>query len=207
MRGLLNIALCLVLLGSFSMLPAQYGLPDTLAPQAAPDTLLLYNVDSAEVRLADFKDKKALVLIFTSNHCVYSKKYEDRVMQTATDYIAKGFAFALVNSNSPELSQEDRFDIMRQRAEEKKYPCPYLQDPGSRLAIALGVRKNPAAFVMIWKDGKPEIVYSGKIDDNPLMESRVEHHYLREVLEKINAGEMDAVEPVPAVGCPIKRLD
>ncbi|MEM7039185.1 MAG: redoxin family protein, partial [Bacteroidota bacterium] len=96
--------------------------------QTSLDSLVLENVDSSEVMLGQFKEKKALVLIFTGNHCVYSKKYEPRLTKMAAEYMEKDIAVCLVNSNAPEKSEDERMEMMRARAKEHAYPCPYLQD-------------------------------------------------------------------------------
>ena len=168
------------------------------------DSISLPNVDSTQVGLASFHEKKALVLVFTGNHCVYAKKYEDRLMMLAKDFTAKGAAFILVNSNSPELSQEDRFALMQSRAAEKAYPCPYLHDPNGRLANMVGATKNPEAFIFVYRGKAWELAYSGKIDDNPLMDTRVEQQYLRSAIDAILDG-LPAVSTQPALGCNIKQ--
>jgi thiol-disulfide isomerase/thioredoxin len=171
------------------------------------DSLSLRDTDSNLVRLSTFANKKALVLIFTGNHCVYSKKYEDRLIHIANEFSSKDIAFFLVNSNDPELSQDDRFALMRERAKEKAYPCPYLWDPTAALAKAIGASKNPEVFVVRKGEKSWEMLYSGKIDDNPLIEERVERKFLVEELNRIVAGDYGPATPVPAVGCNIKMKE
>jgi thiol-disulfide isomerase/thioredoxin len=171
------------------------------------DSLSLLNTDSVKVKLSDFAGKRALVLVFTGNHCVYSKKYEDRLIRIATEFMAKDLAFCLVNSNDPELSQDDRFALMRARAKEKKYPCPYLYDADGTLAKLVGATINPEVFVFKKGDKTWNMLYSGKIDDNPLIEDRVEKQFLTDVLGKIAAGDFSATPSIPAVGCNIKMKE
>lgn len=40
----------------------------------------LKNVNNQKVALADFKDAKGFIVIFTCNHCPYAKAYEDRII-------------------------------------------------------------------------------------------------------------------------------
>jgi thiol-disulfide isomerase/thioredoxin len=171
------------------------------------DSLTLRDTDSNLVNLAQFASNKALVLIFTGNHCVYSKKYEDRLIHIATEFMPKNIGFLLVNSNDPELSQDDRFALMRERAKEKSYPCPYLHDADGVLAKLLGATKNPEVFVVRKGDKAWELLYAGKIDDNPLIEERVERKFLVEELSRIVAGDYGPATPVPAVGCTIKMKE
>lgn len=180
---------------------AQTGAPN---PTPGLDSIALLNIDSNTVRLSGFRDKKALVLVFTGNHCVYSKKYEDRLIALARESAAKGAGFVLVNSNSPVLSQDDRFALMQARAREKGYPCPYLHDPQGTLAKMVGATKNPEAFIFVPKAGTWQLAYSGKIDDNPLMDTRVEQQFLRNALDAILAGQAPPPSQA-ALGCNIKQ--
>jgi hypothetical protein len=168
------------------------------------DSLSLLNIDSSMVSLQTFGTKKALVLVFTGNHCVYSKKYEDRLIRIANEYMAKDIAFCLVNSNDPELSQDDRWALMRDRAKEKNYPCSYLHDVDGKLAKLVGATKNPEVFVFRKNDSKWEMLYSGRIDDNPLIEDRVEHQYLVDALSRIVSGDYTPTKGESAYGCMIK---
>jgi hypothetical protein len=176
----------------------------TPVANARLDSICLLNVDSNKVCLDGFRDKKALVLVFTGNHCVYSKKYEDRLIQLARTCSAKGAAFVLVNSNSPTLSQDDRFALMQARAREQQYPCPYLHDPQGRLAKAVGATKNPEAFIYQASGTSWKLAYSGKIDDNPLMDTRVEQQFLRDALDALLAGQTPPPSQA-ALGCNIKQ--
>ncbi|MEY3444526.1 MAG: hypothetical protein RLZZ519_2807 [Bacteroidota bacterium] len=168
------------------------------------DSLSLRDVDSNLVSMKSFNEKKALVLVFTGNHCVYSKKYEDRLIRIATEFMAKEIGFCLVNSNDPELSQDDRWSLMRDRAKEKGYPCPYLHDANGALAKLMGATKNPEVYVLRRVEKRWEVLYSGKIDDNPLIEDKVQRQYLVEELSRIVKGDFAPVGSEPAVGCNIK---
>ncbi|HHG84694.1 MAG TPA: redoxin domain-containing protein [Bacteroidetes bacterium] len=171
------------------------------------DSLPLVNVDSSIIHLGDFRDRPAVVLIFTGNHCVYSKKYEERIIEIAKKYQEKGIAFLFVNSNSPALSTDDRLELMRNRAIEKKYPCPYVQDRNGALARGLGASKNPEAILGKWDEGEFLTLYSGKIDDNPLMANRVENHYLIDAIKKLLAGDHSPSQSVEPIGCGIKMQE
>ena len=40
----------------------------------------LINIDGKKVTMADYKDARGFIVIFTCNHCPYSKLYEDRII-------------------------------------------------------------------------------------------------------------------------------
>lgn len=171
------------------------------------DSLSLRDVDSNLVSMKSFSEKKALVLVFTGNHCVYSKKYEDRLIRIATEFMAKEIGFCLVNSNDPALSQDDRWSLMRDRAKEKGYPCPYLHDENGVLAKLVGATKNPEVYVLRRVEKRWEVLYSGKIDDNPLIEDKVQRQYLVEELSRVVKGDYAPVSSEPAIGCNIKMKE
>ena len=47
---------------------------------AAPDWSALPGIDDKNHALADFKDAKLVVLIFTCNHCPVATAFEDRIV-------------------------------------------------------------------------------------------------------------------------------
>jgi len=172
---------------------------------AGLDTIALPAVDSSSLfSLGKLHGKQAVVLVFTGNHCVYSKKYEDRLMALSREFAKENVSLVLVNSNAPELSPDDRLELMESRAREKKYPMPYLQDSQGRLAKLVGATKNPEAFVLVFKGGVWLKAYAGKIDDNPLMESNVEKNYLREAVRAVLSGQVPS-STQPAMGCGVKQ--
>jgi peroxiredoxin len=175
--------------------------------QTVVQDFTLKNVDGTNVSLSGYKLKKAVVVIFTGNHCVYSKKYESRVMNLAGKYESLGVQFLLINSNNPELSEDDNFDGMKLRAMEQGYTFPYLADEDQAVAKMMGAEKNPHAFVLAPIADGFSVVYSGLIDDNPLMEDAVNNHYLAAALDQVLNGSIGAQLPTPVQGCGIKGLE
>jgi cytochrome oxidase Cu insertion factor (SCO1/SenC/PrrC family) len=66
---------------------------------AAPD-FSLPGVDGKTYTLADFKDAKILIVLFTSNHCPTAQAYEERVKKIVDDYKPKGVALVGIQPNS-----------------------------------------------------------------------------------------------------------
>ena len=88
----------------------------------------LKNVDGKMVSMADFKDAKGFVVIFSCNHCPYVVAYEDRMIELHNKYAPKGFPVIAINPNDPEVQPQDSFEKMIERANEKKFPFVYLLD-------------------------------------------------------------------------------
>src|SRR5436190_16501230 len=66
----------------------------------APD-FKLPGVDGKTYSLANFKDAKLLLVLFTCNHCPTAQAYEARVKQIQADYKDKGLALVAINPNDP----------------------------------------------------------------------------------------------------------
>ena len=56
-----------------------------------PDFELL-STNGKKYSLDSFKDKKALIIIFSCNHCPYVQAYENRIIAIQKDYDEKGVA-------------------------------------------------------------------------------------------------------------------
>ena len=68
----------------------------------APD-FRLPGVDGRYHTLEEYSDAKALVIIFTCNHCPTAQAYEERMMDFTTDYKDKGVQVIAISPNSPLL--------------------------------------------------------------------------------------------------------
>lgn len=161
----------------------------------------LPNVRDGRVSLDDYSDKKeAIVVVFSCNHCPYVQAWEDRLIQMANDYADQGVAFILISSNDVTKYPADSPEAMRQRAEEKNYPFPYLYDESQAVARAYGAERTPEIFLF---DAEGRLRYHGAPDDN-YEESQMETPYLRNALDAVLAGEEVPTAETPPVGCTIK---
>jgi hypothetical protein len=59
----------------------------------------------------------------------------------------------------------------------------------AQLAKLMGATKNPEVFVLRRVEKNWEVLYSGKIDDNPLIEDKVQRQYLVEELSRVVSGD------------------
>ncbi len=143
----------------------------TLAIGAPAPDFSLPGVDGKIYSLADFKAAKALVIVFTCNHCPTAQAYEDRIIAFAKDYKAKGVDVVAISPNSPlgllyeELGYSDLNDdytAMQRRAEDKKYNFPYLYDGDTETAsLQYGPAATPHVFVF---DQERKLRYTGRLD-------------------------------------------
>src|SRR5438552_17526897 len=85
----------------------------------------LKGVDDKTHKLNSFADRKALVVVFSCNHCPYVQAYEDRMIQLQKDYSAKGVTLVSINSNDATGYREDSYPNMIKRAKERAFNFPY----------------------------------------------------------------------------------
>jgi thiol-disulfide isomerase/thioredoxin len=89
-----------------STFAADISFPTLPIGASAPD-FDLPGVDEKNYKLSDFKSSKALLIIFTCNHCPTAQYYQDRVNQIATDYNTKGVQVVAIMPNDPKSVRLD----------------------------------------------------------------------------------------------------
>ncbi|MBI1221538.1 MAG: redoxin domain-containing protein [Bacteroidetes bacterium] len=164
----------------------------------------LKNTDGNFVSLAGLKNTKGAIVIFTCNHCPYSKLYEQRIQDLDKMYASKGFPVVAINPTDPEMNPDDSFEEMVKRAKEKKYSFPYLVDEGQMVFPKFGANRTPHAFVLSKKEGKFYVEYIGAIDDNTKDGSKATHHYVEEAVNSLLKGKKPETTFTKAIGCSIK---
>lgn len=175
--------------------PTGYGIGDV-----ATD-FTLKNVDGKMVSLADFKDAKGFVVIFTCNHCPFAQKYEDRISALNDKYAKKGFPVIAISPSDPDMNPEDSFPEMQVRAKEKKFKFPYLIDEGQKIYPQYGATRTPHVFLL---DKNRVVKYIGAIDDNAMSPESVKTKYLEDAIDNLMAGQDVKTPLTKAVGCGIK---
>ena len=162
----------------------------------------LKNIDYQMVSSDDLTEtSKALIVIFSCNHCPYVQAWEDRMIALGKTYQPKGAAFVLINANDSVKYPEDRFDEMRKRATVKGYPFPYLHDETQEVARSYGATRTPEVFLF---DSQGILRYHGCIDDNYENPQAVRSHDLRNALEAVLTEQVPQKTDTAPIGCTIK---
>ena len=164
---------------------------------AAPAWSDLPGTDDKKHSLADYKDAKLLVLVFTCNHCPVARAYEDRLIAVERDYGSKGAKVVAVNVNNME---PDRMEAMKKRAADKGFNFPYLYDASQKIGRDYGATVTPHVFVL---DQDRKIAYMGAVDDKQDAE-KVKTHYLRDALDALLAGKAPPNAVTQQFGCGIR---
>ncbi|MBI5730414.1 MAG: thioredoxin family protein [Ignavibacteriales bacterium] len=165
----------------------------------APD-FNLPATDGKKYSLNTFADKKALVIVFSCNHCPYVQAYEDRIIEIQKDY-ANDVQVVAISSNEDENYPEDSFENMKARAELKKFNFPYLHDGTQNIAKAYGATHTPEIFLF---DKERKLIFHGKIDDNWQEPQSVKSRYLRNAIDELLSGKQISVPETFTIGCTIK---
>ena len=160
----------------------------------------LKGVDGKSYGLKDFADRKAVVVVFSCNHCPYVRDYEDRMVKLQHDYSQRGVTLVAVNSNDDHNYPEDSFEKMVQRSREKGFNFPYLRDETQDTAHKYGAICTPHVFAF---DQHRTLKYKGRIDDNRNV-MQVRSSDLRNALDSMLAGQMPTVQETRPFGCSIK---
>ena len=113
----------------------------------APDFNLL-SVDENRYSLQSFKDKKAVIVIFSCNHCPYAQAYENRIIRIQKDY-SDNVQVIAINSNDDSEYPDDSFENMKERAKNKSFNFPYLRDETQDIAKAYDASHTPEIFLLI----------------------------------------------------------
>lgn len=164
----------------------------------------LKNIDGQYVSLADFKEAKGFIVVFTCNHCPFSKMYEDRIIALDKKYKPLGYPVVAINPNDPKKQPEDSFDKMIERAKEKGFTFPYLFDETQEIARTYGATNTPHVFVLK-REGRDLIVsYIGAIDDSPREASKASKKYVEQAVDALLSGKEVQVKQAKAIGCTIK---
>lgn len=192
----LTLALALVI-ASFTVAPPTegYKVGDTAAD------FKLKNVDGKKLSLADIKDAKGYIVVFTCNSCPYAVAYEDRIIALHQKYAAQGYPVVAINSNDKDVKPDDSYDKMKQRAKDKAFPFAYIYDETQEVAKTFGALKTPHVYVL---DKNRMVRYIGAIDDNSEDAAAVKEKYAENALDALLAGKEVAVKETKAIGCGIK---
>jgi peroxiredoxin len=182
----------------------------TLAIGAAAPDFDLPGVDGRTHSLKEYASARALVIVFTCNHCPTAQAYEDRLQKLHDDFAPKGAALVAISPNDPtavrldELGYTDLSDSLEEmkiRARERHFTFPYLYDGDTQAVSHLyGPTATPHVFVF---DRARKLRFAGRVDDgeNP---AKVTVSDARNAIDAVLAGKPVPVEKTKVFGCSIK---
>lgn len=164
----------------------------------------LENIDGKMVSLADYKDAKGFIVVFTCNTCPYAVAYEDRVEALNKMYASKGYPVIAIMPNNTDVKPGDNMEAMQARAKAKGFTFPYLMDEGQKIYPQYGATKTPHVYVL-QKTKKGNVVkYIGAIDDNYQDAEAVKTKYVEDAVNALLDGKEIKEKQTRAIGCSIK---
>jgi len=181
-----------------TMMDLGQSAPDFSLPVANPE---VDDRGDAQRSLADYDEADALVVVFMCNHCPYVQHIEEALIDVARAYQDKGVQFVGICSNDPERYPDDSFDNMAERAREKDYPFPYLQDETQEVATAFKAACTPDIYVF---DDDRTLAYRGRFDDTRPDGDEAHGDDLRQALDELLADGTVTMDQAPSMGCNIK---
>lgn len=164
----------------------------------------LTGVDGKKLSLADLKNAKGAVVIFTCNHCPFSVAYEDRIIALDKKYKDQGFPVVAINPNDKDRQPKDSFEHMIERAKEKKFTFPYLYDETQEIAANFGATRTPHVYVLEKVKDSFVVKYIGAIDNNSDNPNEVSSKFVEDAIEALLKGKEVPLAETKAIGCTIK---
>jgi peroxiredoxin len=126
------------------------------------------------------------------------------IQELQRDLTAKGVVWLVVNSvaathpshRSPEAARKEW-------AEQKIAATAWLDDSSGKVGKAYGMKTTPHMYVI---DQSGVLAYAGAIDDRAAAQGdpRTARNYVREAVQKLQAGEKLAVSETKPYGCGVK---
>lgn len=197
----LFLSLVAMLLASAALLADGYEIGDKAT------NFNLLNVDGEFVSLDDYRDAEGFIVIFTCNHCPYSKLYEDRIIELNESFNEQGYPVIAINPNDSIKEPADSYSKMIVRADEKGFEFPYLLDADQSIAKAYGATRTPHVFILQKSDDGLIVKYIGAIDDNSKSPDAVEDRYVYNAVNNILNEKPIYPNFTKAIGCTIKWAD
>jgi thiol-disulfide isomerase/thioredoxin len=178
--------------------------PSTMLPLGteAPDFSLPEPVTGRTVRLADFADAPALLVMVLSNHCPYVKHIAGALAAFGREYQDRGLGIVAISANDIAKYPDDGPAKMVEEVALRGYTFPYLFDESQEVPKAYRAACTPDFFLF---DADRRLVYRGQFDaSRPSLDTPVDGSDLRAACDAVLAGEIPSTEQIPSVGCNIK---
>ena len=173
-----------------------------MAPGSKAPDFTLPDSGGNLVTLDDFKDAKALVVVFMCNHCPYVIHVREGIAELARYCKSKGAAMVGINSNDAKNYPQDSPQQMAKESRQYGYGFPYLYDESQDTAKKYSAACTPDFFLF---DHDRNLVYRGQMDDSrPGTNIPVTGKDIRNALDGLLEGGGVPAEQIPSIGCNIK---
>ena len=174
----------------------------------APEFALPSVSDGRVVSLADFVERKALLVMFLCAHCPYVVHVQPEIAWIARDYGDKSVALVAITANDVAQYPQDAPAPTAAAAHAAGFMFPFLYDETQAVAKAYSAACTPDFFLF---DAARRLVYRGQLDssrpgrgsDRP-GSGALDGADLRAALDAVLADQEVNPEQKPSIGCNIK---
>lgn len=167
----------------------------------APDFMLPDIVTGADVSLADFASKKALLVMFICQHCPFVIHVQEELARIGKDYAQSALGIVAISSNDVEDYPEDSPQNLVKMARKLGFVFPFCHDETQAVAAAYRAACTPDFFLF---DEKRKLVYRGQLDGSRPGKGAPDGRDLRAAIEAVLANREVDPDQKPSVGCNIK---
>jgi peroxiredoxin len=181
MKSILLLVLSIGAIASRSTAAAESRYNEVLSVGAkAPGFADLPGIDGEKHGLDEYREAKAVVVVFTSNKCPVALAYEARLLTLDEEYASRGVQLVAICAN---FEAGHELDALKEHARSKKLNFPWVRDDTQDVARAYGATHTPQVFLL---DADRNIAYMGAIDDNE-DSKQVAKHYLQDAIDSVLA--------------------
>jgi len=154
------------------------------------------------VRLGDFSEAPALVVVFLCNHCPYVKHLRAALAQLGRECASRGVAMVGINANDVAHYPADAPERMAEEVRSAGWTFPYLYDASQAVARAYHAACTPDFYLF---DRHRLLTYRGQFDDSrPGNGKAITGSDLRSAVDALLAGHPVNPRQIPSMGCNIK---
>ncbi len=190
------------------------GMTGLAAEETVPGSPITRKIDAfvardfrgKETALADFADKRLVVVAFLGTECPLAKLYGPRLAELSNEYASRGVAFVGIDAN-----RQDSVTEIGHYARLHHIDFPLLRDTGNTIADKFGAIRTPEVFVL---DADRVIRYWGRVDDQfgfqgqgiAYQRNEPQRRDLEQALDELLSGNKVSQPVTLAQGCHIGRV-
>ncbi len=168
---------------------------------AAPDFSLPDVTSSRTVSLADFAEKKTLLVIFLCAHCPYVVHVRPELARLARDYAGKSVGIVGITANDVAQYPQDAPAPTAEMARQAGIPFSILFDESQAVAKAYSAACTPDFFLF---DEQRRLIYRGQLDSSRPSSGALDGADLRAALDAALASRAVSADQRASIGCNIK---
>jgi peroxiredoxin len=189
---------CLMMLGITASAQGGYQVGDLAAD------FNLKNVSGTSTSLANYKEAKGYIVVFTCNTCPVAQAYQSRIEALNKEFATKGYPVVAINTNDPSASPGDSYEKMQSYAKAKNLSYAYLEDPDHVYTKKYGATRTPHTVVLTKTANGNQVAYIGAIDNNQEGEGSGTTSYVKDAVNALLQGQKPAITSTKAIGCGVK---